>query len=154
MRGFWNLLADATDERFRTAVVLGLASIPVTVGANWLLTPDSVEATPLFVACVISGYLYGIRGESSVHAGTLTGLVGGAPILVWWITTTVVEWWGYSPLTDVVGDSVAAVVAVLATLFTALVGVVVLLVAGWIGGTIGGWASERIDPPRRLRSEG
>ncbi|WP_114576100.1 DUF5518 domain-containing protein [Saliphagus sp. LR7] len=146
------LLVDATDERFRTAVLLGLASIPFTVGANWLLTPDSVEATSLLVACVISGYLCGIRGESPVHAGTLTGLVGGAPILVWESATTLVEWWGYPPLTEVAGNSIAAVAAVLAALLSTLIVVVILLVIGWIGGSIGGWASKRIDPPRRLRS--
>lgn len=34
MTALRDLLADALDERFRTAVLLGIASIPFTVGAN------------------------------------------------------------------------------------------------------------------------
>lgn len=145
MRALRNLLTDATDKRFRTAVLLGIASIPFTVGANWLLMSDTVEGTPLFVACVISGYLYGSRVESPVHAGTLTGLVGGAPVFVLESSATLVEFWGNPTVTDIIGASIGmAAVSVLAALLTAGIWVVILLVIGALGGLIGGWINGRI----------
>ena len=134
------------DDRFRTAVALGIVSIPFTVGINWMLTPDIAEATPYLIVCLLSGYLYGPRSISVTRAGIITGSIGGIPIVVWNSRTALTNSWGNPIVTDAVGDSVMmAAVSVGATLFTAAVLTVVVLAIGWVGGIVGGWMRNRVD---------
>lgn len=149
MYSLGNIPRDVTDERFRTAVVLGIASLPFTVVVNWILTPDPLSATSLFIVCVMSGYLYRPRSESSTRAGTLTGFIGGIPLFVWESWTTLINWWGNPILTDTVGNSVMmAAVSVGAALITGLILTIILRVVGLLGGTVGRWMNEHIEPVR------
>ena len=154
MAVFRNAFRDVTDERFRAAVVLGVASIPFTAGVNWVLTPDPVEGTPLLIACVLSGYLHDSRSVDSARAGALTGFVGSPPVVVWQTWRAFVEWWDNPLLVGIVGDSVLmTVVSVGVTLLAAVAMPVVMLAAGWLGGTVGGWIHERIGSTRLFGSE-
>lgn len=143
-----NIPRDVTDERFRTAVVLGGASIPFTVVGNWILTPDPISATSLFIACVMSGYLYRTRLESSTRAGTLTGFIGGIPIIVWECRMVLIDWWGNPILTDAVGAGLMAVITIGAGLSTAAILTVVLLSVGLVGGIVGEWMNGHIESVR------
>ncbi|ELY56511.1 hypothetical protein C491_13267 [Natronococcus amylolyticus DSM 10524] len=140
--------------QFRTAALLGIISIPFTFGVNWVLTPDPVQAMPLFVVCIISGYLYQSQPIKGTHAGMVTGLTGGIPILFWQSGATVVDWWGHSILVDAVGDSWLMVVSsVGAGVVTFGILTVVMVVIGSIGGFIGEWINNRIDRTHPLGSE-
>ncbi|ODR80698.1 hypothetical protein BG842_16975 [Haladaptatus sp. W1] len=148
-----NLLADVTGEEFRLAVLLGVASIPVTVWQNWILTPNALprnsNASALFVACVIAGYCYQQRPAASSRAGTITGVVGGTPIVLWQSAIGFSDAWG----APIVGDPVLLPVVVggLVFILAAFLFVVVSFV-GRVGGGIGGWLSERLHSPRLLDS--
>lgn len=149
-----NILRDVTNERFRIAIALGIASIPFTVVGNWILTPDPVSATSLFVACMISGYLYRTRSKSSTRAGTLTGFIGGIPIIVWGCRTALINSWGNTILTNVIGDSVLmAAVSIGAALSTGVILTVLLLAVGLVGGIVGNWINEHIEPTRWYSSK-
>ncbi|ADD07114.1 uncharacterized protein Nmag_3564 [Natrialba magadii ATCC 43099] len=140
--------------QFRTAVLLGIASIPFTFGINWVLTPDPVSATPLFIASIISGYLYQSHSIKGTHVGVVTGLTGGIPIVLWQSGATVVDWWGHSTLVDAVGDSwLMAISSVGAGVATFGLLTIVMVVIGVIGGFIGEWMNNRIDRTHTLRSE-
>lgn len=140
--------------KFRTAALLGIASIPFTFGINWVLTPDPVSATPLFIASIISGYLYQSHSIKGTHAGVVTGLTGGIPILLWQTGSTVVDWWGHSILVDAVGDSwLMATSSVGAGVATFGILTVVMVVIGIIGGFIGEWMNNRIGQTHPLGSE-
>ncbi|WP_066146252.1 DUF5518 domain-containing protein [Haladaptatus sp. R4] len=146
-------LRDLHDDRFRTAVLLGVASIPFTVGYNWLLSPDPVSVTPLAVACVLSGYRYGPRSIRGTRVGAVTGIVGGVPIAVWNAGIGLDEWWGNPVLVDAVGNSwLMAVISVAAAVVTLLITPIVLLFVGMACGFVGGWLHERLDPTRQRRS--
>jgi hypothetical protein len=149
-----DLHQDVTDERFRTAVVLGIASIPFTVGVNWILAPDTTEATPILIACVLSGYLYESRSVSTARAGMLTGFVGGIPIVVRNSWTAFTDVWEYLIVIHAVSNSVIlATVSVGVALLAVVVMPVVLMVVGWIGGVVGGWVNERVDSARLFSSK-
>ncbi|MCU4974173.1 DUF5518 domain-containing protein [Halobacteria archaeon AArc-m2/3/4] len=144
-----SIRSDVSDEQFRVAVLLGIGSIPLTVGINWLLTPDPVSATPLFFACVCSGYLYRSRSIDGTRAGVVTGLVGGVPVLIWQSWTALIEWWNHPRVIAAVGDSLLlAAASVGAALVTGAIVSVVLVVIGMIGGGIGSWLNERLSPTR------
>ncbi len=146
-------LDDLRDERFRTAVLLGVASIPFTVGYNWILTPDPISATPLVVACVLAGYHYHSRSIRGTRAGAVTGIVGGIPIVVWNAGTGLVGWWGNPVLVDAVGNSwLMAVISVGAAVATLLIMPIVLLFVGMACGFVGDWLHEHLDTTRLRRS--
>ncbi|MDQ2050600.1 DUF5518 domain-containing protein [Natronolimnohabitans sp. A-GB9] len=140
---------------FRTAILLGIASIPFTIGINLLYSPTQAEALPVFVACVISGYLYQSTPIRGTRVGIVTGLVGGVPILVWQTVTVLTEWWGHSLLIDIVGDSgLMAISSAGAAVITFGILVIVLSIIGYIGGFIGSWLnSDGSIGPKRIHRE-
>lgn len=94
-------LEDLTDERFRTAVLLGLASIPFTVALSWESAPTSFSAEAVVAAGLLAGLhyadrssenadvglfeglRYGKRPAVSRRAGVVAGVVGSAPAVGW-----------------------------------------------------------------------
>lgn len=155
MPPFRRFVDDVTGEQFRVAVLLGLASIPFTVGVNWLLTTDPTSATPLFLACVLTGSLYRSRPVSATRAGELTAIAGGLPIVGWQSGVAFAELWGHPSVTAAVGDSSLMVAAsVGAALVTAAVLILALVIVGPIGGWLGSWLSGRLEPIARVGSNG
>lgn len=148
-----NVRHDVHNERFRTAVFLGAASIPLTIGANWLLRPETLSGTALFVACVISGYLANSQSIDPARAGAVTGAIGGIPLVLWETGATVVEWWRHPTIIDAAGNPwLLAAVSAGAGASTTVILAVVLLIVGRIGGFIGGWLNDRIDITRHFGS--
>ncbi|WP_226004429.1 DUF5518 domain-containing protein [Natrinema salinisoli] len=153
-----NSLADLTAARFRTAVLVGLGSIPFTIALSWESAPSSVSGTAVFLAGLLvgfhcgdrsaenhrvgplGGYRYGKRPSESCRAGVLTGLVGSVPAAIWQPRPLLSSLWlelNESLVAVVVLFSIAAVIAV---------GAFVLL--GVVGATVGEWLAERVDRVR------
>lgn len=153
MDAIQNVRHDLVDDRFRTAARLGVASIPFTIALNAVLSSDAVVATPLLVACVISGYYYRSRSMNGTRAGAVTAVPGGLPLLVWAGGTRALEWFRNPLFAEVVADS-RAMVAIWIGVFVGYL-VVLALVAvllGRTGGTVGEWV-YRLDIPRRSNTD-
>ena len=149
MAAIQNVRHDLGDERFRTAARLGIASIPVTIALNAVLSFDSAVATPLLVACVISGYYHRSRSMDGTRAGAVTAVPGGLPLLLWMGGMRALEWLRKPLFAEAVADSQAMApigAAVFVGQFVVLALVVILL--GRTGGTVGEWL-YRLDLPRR-----
>lgn len=139
------------DERLRSAIILGISSIPLTIGVNWAFTPNPASATFLFLASIFAGYLYAPRSVDSTRAGALTGIIGGIPIIVWASLMALLDFGSYPPLTDSVGNPVAiAAISIGAACITAVILVVVLLLIGVTGGAIGYMINERLPHSQNL----
>lgn len=140
-----SLRRSLKDEQFRGVILLGVASIPFTVGVNWMSTSDPVSGVPVFVASVISGYVYKSRSMKGRRAGAVTGLVGGVPILLWQTVAALAEWWGHPILVEAVGESwIMALASVGAAGVTFVVLAIVLSTVGAIGGFIGGFVNSAL----------
>jgi hypothetical protein len=142
------LVADVTDEEYRPAVLLGLASVPAEISLTRALTPGTLppsgEVLPLLLACLVAGALFRVRPAPSSRAGAVTGLVGGlAPALR--ESATVYGDWTSHPVVVGPASSVPAGVVV------SFVIVVAVLAAFWLfglcWGTVGGWLAGRIGAP-------
>lgn len=72
-------LSTVSDGVWAPAVLAGVASMPVTVAAHWLLSTSSVSAVSL--VGVVVGYLYRNRSTMGIRVGTRMGLVGSLPAL-------------------------------------------------------------------------
>jgi hypothetical protein len=139
-----HLVADLTDDEYRPAVGLGLASIPATVGVNWLLAsgtlPETSEVVPLVLACLAAGYVFRSRSAPSSRAGAMTGVVGGVPVAVWQSLFVYGDWSAHPAVTGAVGESTGAVaVGVGVSLFTACALLVVFWLVGSVAGRVGDW---------------
>ncbi|GGM58789.1 hypothetical protein GCM10009017_06120 [Halarchaeum rubridurum] len=137
-------LRALTDDRCRVALLLGLASVPVTVALNWRYAPEPASATPVALACLLAGAL-AVRGATSGRrAGEVAAVAGSPPVLALNAWRAATEWAGYGPLATRVGTPFAAVVAFGAALFTVAVLLVVLVVVGRACGRVGAWCGERV----------
>ena len=150
------LLRDGPIRRifdaYRVAILVGVASIPFTVGINMVFTTGRIEAIALFGACLIAGYLYESTSVSSVRAGAVSGLAGGVPVAIWQGVLTAIEWWGNPILEDLVGDGGSMALSTAgATMLTVVILTVVVLIVGTVGGLLGGWLGDRVG--RRPTSE-
>jgi len=144
MRSLAELRDDLTDEQSRTAVLAGLATIPFTVLLSWDSDPSTFSGTPIFVAGLLVGYLYYDRQTES-RAGKLTGIVGGAPIVIW----SVVDWLPFlrtEPPGFVVAGSLLALIVI-------AVGVGLFALIGIIGAIVGNGVAERLDADGRATAE-
>jgi len=128
---------ELTDERSRTAVLAGLASIPFTVLLSWDSDPSTFSGTPILVAGLLVGYLYSERSMESRRAGKLVGLVGAVPVVLWSVVY-VFSVFRTEP------TRIAAVFAVLAPIGIA-VGAGILVLIGVVGAIIGDGIATRLD---------
>ncbi|WP_226480777.1 DUF5518 domain-containing protein [Natrinema amylolyticum] len=153
-----NTLADLTDERFRTAVLLGIASIPFTVALSWESAPTSFSVTAVVAAGLLAGlryadrsaengdvgllegYRYGKRPAVSRRAGVVVGVVGSVPA-VGWATVRVLE------LAWTVSGWRTAATAVVLPVVVPFVAVLFAL-SGGVGAAVGDWLVARIDRAR------
>jgi hypothetical protein len=142
------LVADVTDEEYRPAVLLGLASVPAEISLTRALTPGTLppwgEVLPLLLACLVAGALFRVRLAPSSRAGAVAGLVGGlVPALR--EGATVYGSLASHPVAGGTGASVPTGVAV------SLVTSVALLAAFWLlglfWGAVGGWLAGRVEAP-------
>ncbi|KTG08682.1 hypothetical protein AUR64_18630 [Haloprofundus marisrubri] len=159
MAPFRSLLTDLTDERFRVAIGLGVASIPFTIWANWYAVSNGVlrgsDVSFLFVACVISGYFYRSREVNSARAGEIAGLSGGVPVLIWQSATFIIALSSYPPFVDAIGNAtLVTALSVAVGLVTVPILAAVLLLVGWVGGRVGQWLNGQVGSVRSVESNG
>lgn len=138
----WSPHQLLADDAWRYALVVGFASVPVTVALYWLSMPDfSHSFAPVFVAGVVGGYLASIKGFSARRTGVRIGLVGALPVL--WpfvdLVTSIIGW-GYPHW--IIGAGTVALV----TFAIALVGVSAVI--GTIGSMLSAWLLEQIGTSR------
>jgi hypothetical protein len=146
---------DLTGRQYRLAVLLGAASIPVTVWVNWALVPGTLprssEIWPVTVACLAVGYCYAPRAAASARAGAIAALVGGAPVVLW----QAVAGFGDALGSGVVGgQALRLVVAVVIAVVTVLGLGLLLWVVGTLCGGLGARLRGRLDPSRSSESTG
>ena len=145
------IVNNLIGEEYRTAILIGIASVPFTVGINWAFVNGNVDMLPLFVACVVSGYLHYSDG---MHRGIVTAFAGGVPVLIWQIGVVVGDWWGNPILVDTVGSSwQMGAASVGAALLSIGVGVILLFVIGAVAGGLGKWIYYQFDDSRRFQTE-
>ncbi|WP_408956963.1 DUF5518 domain-containing protein [Natrinema sp. 74] len=152
------IVAELTDERFRAALLLGVASIPFTVVLSWESAPTSVSGTAVFVAGLLTGlhyadrsaengdvgplegYRYGKRPAASHRAGIVTGIAGSVPAVLWAVAhmlplaRSLSTWW--------------AVIAVLLIPIAVSIGVGLFALIGAFGAYVGDWVVDRVDRAR------
>ena len=150
-------VTDVTDEEYRLAVLIGLSSVPITVGVNWLLVSDTLprssEVSALVVACVVTGYIYQPRTASSARAGSITGFVGGIPVILWQSTVGFTDWWTHPTVVQALGESSLRAILALGVALLGGVGLSLLFwLVGTVGGRVGGWFKKYIGSPQRLGS--
>lgn len=137
-----SLRDELTDERSRTAVLVGLASIPFTVALSRESLPETGSPTPVFVAGLIVGYLYADREMESSRAGKLVGLVGGVPVVIWSVLRFVTE------LVSYVASTAQWPIGILLVLVPigATVGVAIFVLVAVVGARTGEWVAGRVSP--------
>ncbi|WP_459889980.1 DUF5518 domain-containing protein [Halostagnicola bangensis] len=72
------------------AIIIGLASIPVTFGLVFLFSDPNIyqiPSAPILFSGLLTGYKYGGESRNTLLAGFLTGAIGSIPIL-WLFSTT------------------------------------------------------------------
>jgi len=137
MLSFAELRDDLTDERSRTAVLAGLASIPFTVLLSWDSDPSTVSGTPVVAAGLLAGYLYSDRSMPSRRAGKLTGIVGSAPAVILSVVYAL-------SVFRIEPTRIAAVFAVLAPIGISI-GVGLFALIGVVGAAVGDGIAKRLD---------
>ncbi|MFD1589325.1 DUF5518 domain-containing protein [Halorientalis brevis] len=146
------LRADITDESYRVAILVGIASIPFTVFLSRGLVFDEgqiaggrITGSPLLVAGVVVGYLYSERPSGSRRAGVLTGITGSIAVVLLYLLNL------FATISSV--SQWVAVVALLATPLALVLGVLLCAFVGLLGAVIGDWARttalDRLPFPRK-----
>jgi hypothetical protein len=146
---------DITGSEYRLAVLLGAASIPVTVWVNWALVPGALprssEIWPVTVACLAAGYCYAPRAAASGRAGAITALVGGAPVVLWQAVAGFGDAWN----SGIVGGQAPRAVLAAGIAVVTVSGLALLLwVVGTLCGGLGARLRGRLDASRSSGSTG
>lgn len=84
---------DLTDESLRVAILLGLATIPVTLFLSWesIGSEANASASALFVAGLYAGYYYSDREPTRRRAGIWTGLAGSIGVVILTVADTAAQ---------------------------------------------------------------
>ena len=87
---------DLTDQRFRVALYLGLASVPFTIALALLLRSTGVGPAgagiagfPFVLSCVVAGYRYGLEAISGRRAGIVAGIAGSLGAILLYLANAV-----------------------------------------------------------------
>lgn len=115
-------------------VLLGFASIPVTLALSIGSGPSSINAAPVFVAGLAVGYYYSTRSMSGPRAAVRTGLIGGLPAL--WYSVDLVR-------SQLVGSSDYLFAAIAFGVIWFLLGLGASVLFSVSGAVIGRWVSRR-----------
>ncbi|WP_293032948.1 hypothetical protein [Natronococcus sp.] len=141
-----------TDESLRFAVLVGLATVPLTVALSWEPVADgstiagvSLSGTPLLMAALVVGYVYSRRetATSVRRAGVWTGLAGSLATVVLAVANTVA--------TLGTSSTTVATLAVVATPFALAFGVGLTVLVTAVAATVAGWATKRASREYRIR---
>jgi len=131
---------DGADESFRTAVLVGLVSVPFTVALSWELVADEVQVAggavsglPLVGAGLLVGSLYRTRSAESSRAGLIAGLAASVGVAILYVLNLLT--------TAISASTGVAVVAVLATPIVVVLGGALCGFVGMFSAMVGEWAA-------------
>lgn len=142
--------ADMTDPSFRTAVLAGLASVPVTLVLSWDTVVDetvvagaTIDGTLMFVACMLVGVLYRSRSADTRQAGTVAGMAASVSAIVVTLANAVTTVLSASTLIAGIALVATPLLLVLCVWLSAFIG----KIAAIVGASTTGYAT-RILPVR------
>lgn len=96
IRALHTLRDGVTDDALRVAILVGLATIPVTLALSWNPVTDnvvaggSVSGAPLLLAGLLVGYYYSDRETESRRAGIWTGLAASIATVLVFVANAIV----------------------------------------------------------------
>jgi len=126
------------------AIVGGVASIPLTVGAYWLSgTGSEFSLNMVILGGLFAGYLASGSVADGTAAGVRAGVIGSAPGVVWLLAEAV-------PAALAAGGPTAfRVAAVALAVGLGVLPPIIGAVGGFVGGKIGGWLAGKTGRRRR-----
>lgn len=119
-----DLIADLRSEAMRTALLVGLISIPV--GFLWIALLGSRSMTPMLLAGAVVGLLYSNRPTPVFKAGAVVGVFAPVPELLVQLYPAMSELW-MSSAGIAVKSGITAVVIPLCVIALAMIATVVVL---------------------------
>ncbi|WP_247002611.1 DUF5518 domain-containing protein [Halosolutus gelatinilyticus] len=143
------LPGELTDESVRFAILVGLASVPFTVGLSWQPSADDAVVTvggrisslPLLLAGLLVGFRYRRRAVDTRRAGVWAGLVAAiGPGLVYAANAVA---------TVRSESSELAALAVVSTVGSIAIGAVLSVFVVTAGAVFADWVLPRLDRDRR-----
>jgi FtsH-binding integral membrane protein len=128
------------DVSWKYAFIGGVISIPFTVIVH-AKTGSGIEFSSgtMVLGGGVAGYLAKRDSARAGMTGALAGAIGGLPLLWWWSSTFQYIIFSLIPVWP---DTVSQVVRLFVIDLIIFFGTVL---AGWLGGRLGGWLSERVD---------
>lgn len=144
------LIDRTTDRSLRTATFVGAVSVPFTIILSWrsipsdviIVTGGTISAGPLFLAGLVTGFLYSDRPTETRRAGIQTGLVGSIGVVAFYSLNTV-----STISTESVGLSI---VAVALAPIAITIGVGLSIIVAGLGTIIGAWLYEKLSRVRPI----
>lgn len=138
---------NLSDEGWRYALIVGIASTPFTILLYWHSYPDfSHPVSPVFFAGLLVGFIANRRGVAARQIGKRTGLVAALPVL-WPFFDLLVFISGLSQPVWFSGVSMMAI------LFMSVVIIGISVLVGMIGSILGEWLTGKIDDHRLLNGQ-
>lgn len=136
-------------EEYKYGSLLGFISLLFTTLINLILTPETVSGTPLLIASIASGFVYRRDPSDSRRAGSICGVIGAIPIVIYQSWIIIGELWNSSLLGGPARDPFMMVVlALLGIIVSVPIMYAISVFVGFIGGIIGGWVGRRIESLR------
>ncbi|EMA39097.1 DUF5518 domain-containing protein [Halococcus hamelinensis] len=125
-------------ESWKYALLGGVVSVPFTVVVH-VTTSSGIEFSSgtMVLGGGVAGYLAERGAGDAGFTGALAGAIGSLPLLRWWSTT-----FAYIPFRYVPWTEVPSRIAYLSVL--SLVVFLGSVLAGWLGGRLGGWLSRSV----------
>lgn len=120
---------DVTNESFRIAVLVGLATVPFTVVLSGRPESHVIAGGPVFLAGLAVGYVYSDRPISSRRAGVYTGLAAAIGVGLWQCYYMASVAWA--------GSAAIALLTAILTPIVLLVGVGLAVLVASIGTIVG-----------------
>ena len=150
-----SLFKRLTDDRLRTATLIGVASIPMTLILALDATPrdgavigGTSPVMPLLIAGLVVGYHYYDRPIASRRAGVRTGLVGSVGILAESVADLVTTLGFESSAMAAVTVGLSLVAIVLGVALMAVLTMASAIVGAWVAGDL-----ARVCAPPTPRAE-
>lgn len=147
IRALHTLRDGVTDDALRVAILVGLATIPVTLALSWNPVTDdvvaggSVSGAPLLLAGLLVGYYYSDRETESRRAGIWTGLAASVATVLVFVANAIVTI-GSEP-------SRWAAVTVIGTPFILALGAGFVVLFATVAAQFADWATTRLRRARR-----
>ncbi|ELY46943.1 DUF5518 domain-containing protein [Natronorubrum bangense] len=131
-----------SNEVWRYAIIVGLASTPFTIILYWQSYPDfSHPISPVFFAGVLVGYISNKQDMDTRQIGKRTGLVAAVPVL-WPFFDLLVFISGFSQPTWFSGFQVMAIIlmSIVITVVSVLIGMIGAILGDWLAGKMGNYS--------------